>query len=1051
MEKERGPNFGNEDSLTYPKLDDPLSPYRILGRSFPFEANLNEPLERLQNLNALGPGNPAFSAMYPYHVNVFGFYDELMDQSGNRLEDISVSYVIRGYYHNYPALIESEEVCRNRYGWMPPEGLIYPAFPVLHGVVTGLSWVDDGKDYNGRFISSLPMPKLAAGNSSVEAVSALHAANNLSNERLMRVLLHDQSHKLMNLNGIYHADYTDHERRFQIAAEQNSYVLQSSISDDNQQGPPDLSPDEQRLFRNLQQGLRNRYKHQSDADAKRAAIYDLWCKYIITAYTITPMGNEPAKERMEQYEYELAREIQSLNLTESALEDLGEHLKTLEQQLSDSIQSFYDLQQTAGDRFYEPNSPVLLLSGASRGNLFDSNPADGGLLKCRLLGQTIKSLKFDFKFRENLYSLSLHTDQLLPRGQVKGVYPELLLEALLFTSDIAELLVPLIGQQLDLLPLSEDEHNYLLKVVNQVLEDFTKRGIQHELPDPMFLNVWREPWNPVLLCWRGLYYPDQNLVGSHPKLDNWNFQGTDYVYHTNEPDTRESVVMEGRIFLTPHIAEQLHAMTLKQLGVEDAQTYGDLTQLDYLSQTLEGFNERFLMSQLALRFPIMVFNNGSAELADLVRNALGSFAAEKPLFNSFFSPLRGGWFKLDKLRLIDTFGQFQEIRCDQYAIAEDMRMSPVPIGQYMMLPPRFMQPTRLEFNWIQARSGANCDFNLPDSPICGWMIPNYLDQSLLIYDEDGYMLGSLIVTAFDGDRIHWRNAPGTPEREPLGGGTAGLPDGINPDMKAFLNEFLRRSREHQEDVLTPFLDLIDSALWEIHQPDSAGSSGLSQYAGKPLALVKASVKLVQAGPPEVYKFFDTFKGPDSPPDISIQPFKMPLWIGETHHTGDGAIGFFVHDGQTGYKQFNSSFADTGYASDYFKHNHQVDVPADDQANGTALSLIMDPYASIHLISGMLPVSEHQLPQDRIEAALKRLYLTFYLGPLLAGGESYVMPLTQLPNRQWEFITPEDDGEWVETTDLQPSNGNAFLISSPLRAVEGWLKLKLAESSESESQ
>lgn len=86
----------------------------------------------------------------------------------------------------------------------------------------------------------------------------------------------------------------------------------------------------------------------------------------------------------------------------------------------------------------------------------------------------------------------------------------------------------------------------------------------------------------------------------------------------------------------------------------------------------------------------------------------------------------------------------------------------------MMLPPRFMQPTWLDFNWIQARSGENCDFNLPDSPICGWMIPNYMDQSLLIYDEEGYMPGSLIVTAFDGDRVHWRNAPGTPERVPSG-------------------------------------------------------------------------------------------------------------------------------------------------------------------------------------------------------------------------------------------------------------------------------------------
>lgn len=373
MEKEKGPVFWNEDSLTFPKLDDPDFPYRILGRSFPIDTNVNEPLERFQDLHALGPGNPAFSVMYPYHVNVFGFYDDLLagDKFGNRLKDVRVSYVIRGYYQNQPALIESEEICRYRFGWKPPEGLAYPAYPVLHGVVTGLHWGDDEQDYNGHFISNLPMPKLAVGNSSVEAVAALNAANHMSNERLMRVLLNDQSHKLMNLDGIYQADYTDHKKRFQIVAEQNSYSLQSKISnsDSDHQELPELTPDEERLFRSLQQGLEELYKQRFEADAKRSLIYDLWCKYIITGYTVEPLGNDQARINMREYEEALAKEIQALDLTESGLEQLAEHLKILEQQLLGSIHSFYDLEQTADHRFYEPNSPVLLLSGASRKSL----------------------------------------------------------------------------------------------------------------------------------------------------------------------------------------------------------------------------------------------------------------------------------------------------------------------------------------------------------------------------------------------------------------------------------------------------------------------------------------------------------------------------------------------------------------------------------------------------------------------------------------------------------------------------------------------------------
>ncbi|MDR9857199.1 hypothetical protein RJP21_26735 [Paenibacillus sp. VCA1] len=1060
LENASGPEYGNEGSLTYPKLDDPKRPFRILGRSYPYESILPEPEERLDTLNALGPGNPAFSAMYPYHINVFGFYDDLMDAAGKRFENISISYVVRGFYQNGLTLVESADICRERYGWEPPDGLMYPASLALHGLVTGLNWTNDQHDYNGPVIRNLPMPKLAVGNTSAEAVSALHGGSDGSNEHLMRVLLNDQSHKLLNLNGIYQADYADHDRRFQMVAEQNTYKLQSKINDKGYKDLPDLLPMEQILFRNLQQGTGELYKRLFDTDAKRSKIYDLWCKYMIKAQVTDPFEIKEAKKWMEQYQMEIEKEIQALELADIEIEEMRERLKILEQQLTDSIQAFYEVQQTAGSRFYEPNSPVLLLSGANRGTLFDTKLStdERNLLKCRLLQETVQALQFDFTLRGSSYSAVIRTDQLLPEMQVKGNYPELLLEGALFCRNSDELVTTLIGQQLGLLPFSQEERIQLVEVVRQTQREMTTGLVEigEVFPDRLFLNLWKSPWNPVLLCWRGLYYPDKELVGSHPKLSNWTYQRTDYVFDGPMPDTKEAVVIEGKIFLTPHIAKQLHAMAIKQLGTELAQTFGALDQMDYLSQALNGFNERFLMSQLALRFPVMVFQKGSAELAEQVSKALTGFAIEKPLFNTFFSPLRGGFFKFDQLRLIDTFGQFQNIDCNQYAIAEDLRMTDKLIGQLVMLPPRFMQPTRLGFNWIRARSHEFCDFNLPDSPICGWMIPNHADQSLLIYDEEGVMLGSLVTTAFDGDRVQWRNAPGMPfpDSEPFSDDASRseeLPAAMNADMKAFLSEILRRSHEQQEDVLTPFLHLIDSALWDIHQPESASASGLSLFVGKPLVLAKANVKLIQAGPPEGYKLLESNnKKPVPVPDISIKRFEMPLWVGETHHTGDGTIGFFIQDGQSDYKQFNSAFAEPDSASDYLKRSNQIYVSADDQAAGTTLSLILDPLASIHLISGMLPVSEQRIPIDRIEDALDQLYLTLYAGPMLVGEESYVMPLTKLPNRDWEFVTPGEAEEWIETQNLQPSNGNAFLAKPPFRAVEGWLKLKVGGTNGSET-
>lgn len=1052
LEVEVGLEYGNEDSLTFPKLDDPQMPYRILGRSYPYEAALKEPADRLESLNALGPGNPAFSAMYPYHRNVFGFHDDLTDPAGKRLEEISISYVVRGYYEDGLAMVQSSDLCRERFGWQPPDGLIYPATLALHGVITGLQWSNDGTDYNGPVISKLPKPRLAVGNTSAEAAAALHSVKDRTNERLMTLLLYDQSHKLLNLNGTYHTDHAEHDRRFQMVAEQNTYSIQNKINDKEYSDLPNLTVIDQILFRNLQQGIDELYRTMFGTDAKRSIIYDLWCKYMIKAQVTDPFKVKEAKKWMELYQQEIERELQDLDHNAIEVDQMKERLEVLEQQLIQSIQEFYEVHQTAGNRYYEPNSPVLLLSGAKRGNLFDEKSAIGEgeehLLRCRLLQQSVQALQFDFPLRGKSYSASIHTDQLLAKSQVQGVFPELLLEGTLLGMNSAGLIITLIGQQLGLLPLSPEERTQLTDYIHQMQRDLDQGLVVEgeEFPDHLGLNFWEPPWNPVLLCWRGLYYPDHGLISDQPTLSHWTFRGTDYAYDGNMMDTKDPVVLEGKIFLTPHTAKQLQAMAVKQLGENAAKTLGSLDQLDYLSQALNGFNERFLMSQLALRFPVVVFEQGSAELAEKVRRVLADFAIEKPLFNTFFSPLRGGFFKFDKLRLIDTFGQFQDIDCSEYAISQNLRVTEAVLGQYIMLPPRFMQPTRLKFNWIKAGSHELCDFNLPDSPVCGWMIPNHTDQSLLIYDEAGVMLGSLIATAFDRDRVRWRDAPGMQyaDSESLySAGSSELPDAMNADMKAFLNEIIRRSHEQQEDVLTPFLQLVDSALWDIHQPGSATASGLSLFVGKPLVLAKANLKLVQAGPPAQYKILGTdFNRPDPPPNISLSKFDMPVWVGEQHHTGDGVIGFFIQDGQSDYKQFNSAFAAPESRSDYLKQNHQIHVSANEQSDGTTLSIIMDPLASIHFISGMLPVSEQRIPQDRIETALDRLYLTLYTGPLLVGEESYVIPLTNLPNREWEFITPGDAEEWIETQNLHPSNGNAFLVKPPFRAVEGWLKLKV---------
>ena len=76
------------------------------------------------------------------------------------------------------------------------------------------------------------------------------------------------------------------------------------------------------------------------------------------------------------------------------------------------------------------------------------------------------------------------------------------------------------------------------------------------------------------------------------------------------------------------------------------------------------------------------------------------------------------------------------------------------------LPPRFSPPARLNFRWLATLSGQNgveeVEMNSAPAttPICGWLLPNHFDNSLMVYDNTGQALGSINTLA------EWMPAPG---------------------------------------------------------------------------------------------------------------------------------------------------------------------------------------------------------------------------------------------------------------------------------------------------
>ena len=118
------------------------------------------------------------------------------------------------------------------------------------------------------------------------------------------------------------------------------------------------------------------------------------------------------------------------------------------------------------------------------------------------------------------------------------------------------------------------------------------------------------------------------------------------------------------------------------------------------------------------------------------------------------------------------------------------------------LPPRLSQPARLNFRWLSAdRDVGETNDHPSTSPICGWVVTNFLDSGLEIYAADGEALGEI-----SPDPDHpWRPVPGAR--------TATQPERFD---SVYLGRIARMLISQPPDVRDVLLDAIRASIDLIH-------------------------------------------------------------------------------------------------------------------------------------------------------------------------------------------------------------------------------------------
>jgi hypothetical protein len=323
----------------------------------------------------------------------------------------------------------------------------------------------------------------------------------------------------------------------------------------------------------------------------------------------------------------------------------------------------------------------------------------------------------------------------------------------------------------------------------------------------------------------------------------------------------------------------------------------------------------------------------------------------------------------------------------------------------VQLPPAVLQPARLDFDFVSA-----LDDSIPfgpvhpdANPVCGWVLPNHLDASLMAYDAAGAALGEMAIgmPVSGPATICWTNAPDS--------GYSSLQE-IAEDIPHF-GPFLLTLSGQTPQTFTDVLRAIDETLWSTVPMDAVFDKGLAVLMGRPLAMVRARVAFELDGrayedPSWQYTF-----APAPPP---VTGYELAIELGNLARLNDGLIGYFVADTYTAFNVVRDAGTwKGGYLRTIGVDGNYLYLPPA-RGSETFVSMLVDPRAGVHATTAILPTSSLALPPQFVNAALDVMDITFRVNGIVTDQRiarvddnvsitTLLMPTPQEKTGKWSWL------------------------------------------------
>lgn len=603
------------------------------------------------------------------------------------------------------------------------------------------------------------------------------------------------------------------------------------------------------------------------------------------------------------------------------------------------------------------------------------------------------------------------------------------------------------------------------------------RGVD---PDLVGVTTWAQPWVPMWLEWK------VNVEGLDPAtLEAWRLASIDLEREAGaiEGDT---AVLRGRALLTTGAASTLHDAIADWLKAEDAL---DDVRAGLVDEPTE--NALRVLDEAVRRLDVVTaaLDGVRAQLLgfsvrDGLRRPRNGDSITNPAPTNPPRSLLAGSVTLTRARFLDAFGRTLEVPIANVVTPTRAMLADRPGA--LALSPRLLRPARWQFRFVEAATAigaegveARVDQIEPElqvNPVAGFVMPDHLDESLEVFGVDGVPLGELLHEPASGG-VMWEIAAGregpadagplyglTPAQQALGGFATGV---VASDAQARTGGPLEFGTD-RESALSALLRALDTTLWSVDAFASLGSEHVAGLVGRPIAVVRAQLRLELKPPDDIDLSNDDRATEWAEAAKKAARYAFPVRIGEVTRSDDGVLGFFVDDDYSRFRLVDKAIAGAaGEAGrsrgqlglfgngddtlgrrpiqhDYIAGTDDADTLMLHIGQTVTLTIFMHPTGKASLTSGLLPRKALALARDWVGPGLAAIAPSLRTGPVLVETDLDPEGQVRLPKisvfgKDQNFLWRDTPATW-RTDAILAATQTALLPDTPAEFREGWIRV-----------